>query len=546
MRIRFPLALGLLLLVPVAHAQEDGEAAPLPPHPTVHVPKWSPICVRLSSLDRMDVVVKEALPLLKAIGLGQQVAPLEHMPASVLFFSMSGLDAATVDKSRPVYMGLAGEDDPVFVFHAAEGAAWEGDKALMGGFVGQLRGGAVVCGSPGAVKAETRGAPAKFLDGDVVVHVFLDEITTRYREQIEGGLAQAAMQAGGAPIPDAARALVLPVMGAVKDTIYGAQSFDYALSWKDVTLWSEGLLRTKEGSGLRKFFAGAGAPGDTSDLVAFLPKDGFVFTDGVVNPGWPMDQIGAMLDRALGEGKGKALLTIIDQSASLSPFLSGRHASCVALGGMMSMSVTTIGALKEGVDPKTVFANYSVEEANAAMAKVGFPLEMKLDKAIAKHGDTELHRLTMQSERPELAMALAMMQTYFAAEGGHFFMVMAPTAEDDLRTLIDQVRAGTRVEDHPHSKAMARLGRGRNMGITINVGAIKPMAMGMAMFMPPQAVQGIGKLPYELFLSTSITMHGGDLHWRGNWPVAEIAKVVAAFNPQPAAKEKVKEEEEFK
>ena len=97
-------------------------------------------------------------------------------------------------------------------------------------------------------------------------------------------------------------------------------------------------------------------------------------------------------------------------------------------------------------------------------------------------------------------------------------------AELELKDLIDRVRKG---EPKPgaHTKAMDRLGRKRNLGITFNFGALKAMAMMFAM-MDPQAGQVMGMIPDEMYMSTALSVHQGDIHWKGDIPLKQILKMV--------------------
>jgi hypothetical protein len=94
---------------------------------------------------------------------------------------------------------------------------------------------------------------------------------------------------------------------------------------------------------------------------------------------------------------------------------------------------------------------------------------------------------------------------------------------------------------------MARLGGKHNFGITVNFGALKPMGMMLGMF-APEAVQAISNLPDELLFSTSATVSGGDIVWRGDWPARQLAEFASKMMPAPEAKkpEPEKEEEDFK
>jgi hypothetical protein len=200
------------------------------------------------------------------------------------------------------------------------------------------------------------------------------------------------------------------------------------------------------------------------------------------------------------------------------------------MGMMMSYSMSALYELKPGVDAKAVFETFDLAKANDGLKKLGLPFGYTFEKAAAKDGETELHRFGMTSEDPMMAMQLAMMQGCMAVENNLLFMAMSPTAEDDLKALLGKVRRGEKVADHPHLAAMARLGRGHNIGLTFNLGALKPLAMMLPMLgAPPGFAQAMQNVPDVLPLSTAITFPDGNLRWRGDWPVKEVVKIAEAF-----------------
>jgi hypothetical protein len=360
------------------------------------------------------------------------------------------------------------------------------------------------------------------------------------------------MQAGASPmLPDAAKALMLPVVSGVKDAVLSLESFEYAVTLKEDRIESEGLLRAKPRSNLRELFKRAGAPGRTDDLMGYLPKNGVLYADSVVASSWPGQEVATLVDQAIGEGTGQALSSILGATAMFADHLSGRSATAVSIGGMMmGVSTCTIAEVKEGADLNAIIEKLDLTAANQALEKVGIPLSSTIQKSIAKHGETSLHRISQQSENPMLAMQLAMMQTYLAVEGQYLVSVSSPTAEDDIRGLLDKIRTGKPDDQHPHTRAMARLGRAHNVGFTVNVGALKPMAMMLPMFVPIPGVQDVvNHLPDELSFSTAIDFIGGDLHWRGDWPSGKIVKMVQAIQAAEAEREKKNEapaeEEDF-
>ena len=538
------LVLGLLVAAPGVALAEGADAA------TAQIPKSSPVCIRVASLNRVDVVAKDVAPMLKAVGLDQPAMMLEQMPASALLFAQLGLDGATVDAAKPFYVGFDDGEEPVFVFHAAVGAAWEGAKDLNMGLQAMLRAGTVVCGRPAALAVEARGTPTELRGGDVAVDGYIADLVEKHKNAIDEGFAEMAMQGGAAPgLPDKVRALILPALGAAKEAVYGSESFGYAATWKDGKLWTEGLLRTKPRSGLRTFLARAGEAKDCTDLLAFVPKDGvFVTVDASMAPDWPMKELRTMLDGALGEGQGKAITTLLSAAAPFADHLTGRVVGTFSMTGMMGFSAVNLMEVKEGADINGALAAWDVAPVNAAFKELGIPLGFKLEKSVAKHGETDLHRMSMVTEDPNLAMFAAMTQTYYAAEGNKLVSVSSPTAEDDLRQIIDKIRKGAAVE-HPHAKAMAALGRTRNFGMTFNIGALKPLMMMVPMFapgLPPEAMQAMNQIPDELTLSTSLSFTGGDVHWRGDWPVQEVMKIVEKMRPAAPADGGAEEDEDYR
>ncbi len=550
------LVFSLLLLVPpLALAEEP----PPPPPPaaaaadavTAQVPKWSPFVLRIASLDRVDAVAKQVAPVLQSFGMAKEAAMAAV--GTPLLFQMSGLDPALVDRSKPVYVAMAAEEAPQLILHPAAGASWEGTKELEQGMTASLRGGAIVCSMPrgrdpetGAPVGEARGAPTAIaLQGDLVIHVYLGDLVERHKEGIEQAASEAVMQAGANPmLPDAAKALLLPVISSVKGAVFSVDSFEYAVTLAGDRIESEGLLKAKPGTSLRALFQRAGAPGRTDDLMGYLPRNGIVYADSVVAGDWPGKELAAMVDEAVGGGTGQALQSMLGVANMFSSHVTGRSATAVSMGGMMmGASVYSIVEIKEGADLNAQIEKLDLTAMNEALKKVGIPISSTIQKSIAKHGETALHRMSQQSENPMLAMQLAMMQTYLAVEGGYLVTVTSPTAEDDIRGLLDKIRTGKPDDQHPHTKAMARLGRAHNVGFTLNAGALKPLGMMFGMFMPVPGVQdALAQLPDELYFSTAMTFADGDLHWRGDWPSGKIVKMAQAIHA--AEQERKKKEQE--
>jgi hypothetical protein len=529
------LTLLLALLAPAARAQEDA---------TAQLPKDTPVALRVASFDRIDALAKEWVPILKSLGLGAQVAPLEQMPASNLLFMATGFSGEMVDRTKPIYVGLVGEKHPVLVLHPAAGAAWEGKKELRQGFVAILRGGAIVAGENEEVDGETRGTPTNFrVEGDAVVHVYLSDLIAQHKEEIESDAADVAMGiAAQGAVPEEARALILPVVTAVKDGVLSLESLDYGLTWSEGRLESEGLLAIQEGSGFSKLLKRAGTPGQ-AELAAYLPKDAYVTATANTNADWPTKELMEMLKAAGGEEVGKALMQLMSFSSICDVARTGRTATSVNMGMMMSASILTLAELKPGTDTAALLAAIDIDKTNAAMKKIGLPFAYQFEKNFAKHKivhegkdprEVDLHRFSITSDDPGMAMFLASMQGVLALDNGFLVIAMSPTAQDDIGALLDKIDNGEKDMEHPHVKAMARLGRGHNFGFTINLGALKPMAAMAQMFgAPPQFGQAMQSVPDIFPLSTAVTFDSGNIRWRGDWPVAEAVKIAQAVMGPP-------------
>ncbi len=537
----------LALLALGARAQEDA---------TAQLPKSTPVSVRISSFDRIDAVVKDWLPMLKALGLGDEIAELDQMPASNLLFVKSGLNADMVDRTKPIYVGFVEDnDEPLVVLHpAAGGAPWEGKKELREQLFAVHRGGAIVVGEAPLLDAEARGTPTTFrVEGDAVLHVYLADLIAAHKDEIEQSATEAAMGVAAAgAVPEQARALILPVVTAFKNGVLSLEALDYGLTWTGGRLESEGFVTVQEGSGLRNLLKRAGEPGAT-DLVGYLPKEAFMTITTSMNPDWPVKEMMEMLEKAGGADVAAALMQLFSFGSAFRDSLTGRAATAFSMQ-MMSGSTVSLAELKPGVDAAKLFATFDPSKANDALKAIGIPIGFTFEKAAAKHGETELHRFTMTSDNPMLAMSFAGMPGCLAARDGILFVAMAPTAQDDVCVLLDKVQRGEKVADSPHAQAMARLGRGCNIGLTINLGALKPMLLMFGGMMPPEARMVIQNIPESLPFSTAITFPDGNIRWRGDWPVKEFAKIGETIMkampaqpppPQPGEEGDEGEDEEF-
>jgi hypothetical protein len=327
-------------------------------------------------------------------------------------------------------------------------------------------------------------------------------------------------------LPEEARALILPVVTSLKDGLMSLESFDYGLTMAGDRIESEGFLAVRDGSGLRGLLKRAGEP-STADLVAFLPKDAFMTFSASTNSDWPLKEMRDLLQKGAGDGVANAVLQFVSYAAMFQDGVTGRTAGSMNMNWMaMAPMVTGLYELKPGFDAKKLFETMDFAKLNEAVKKLGIPIQYKFEKAVGKHGETELHKLSMSSEDPQFAASLGQMTQYLAAENGILFLTMSPTGEDDLKAVIDRVRRGEKNADHPHMQAMSRLGRAHNMGFTVNLGALKPIAMMLGMMLPPEAAQAVQRMPDMLTFSTAVTFPDGNVRWRGDWPVREVAKIV--------------------
>jgi len=511
------------LLFPALRA-EDEVAQKVPNDQTAQIPKTSPVCVRLPSLNRVDALAKQFAPIIDMMQPG--VKPLLEAGISNMMMAQLGLDPAGFNRDAPVYMGLSHEGEkPFFLLTPAAEKGIAGEKDLPQGMKLVVKDGMVHVGDPEALGGPRRDANTKMLNGDFAVHVFISDLVTRYKEDIEGGLAQAkGMAEGGLAQGMVPMAVAVdPFMAAARGAIYGVDSVAYAMTVKEDILETEGLVMTKAESGLRKFLARAGAPRENS-LADYLPAEAFMTMDYAASPDWPGEEMMQFAKDTLGQQGGNAIGQMLSMSKPVWGMLTGRNAVALTLQGMMGYNFHSIYELKEGVDSTKLMDKFDIAKLNEAMKELKMPLEYKLEKNVGKHGETQLHKLSMTSEDPQMQMALMMATYYLAAEGNHMFMVMSMNAELEIKDLIDRVRKGE-AKAGAHTKAMDRLGRKRNLGLTFNFGALKAMAMMFAM-LDPQAGQMMAAIPDEMYMSTALSVHDGDLHWKGDLPLKQIMKLV--------------------
>jgi hypothetical protein len=484
-----------LCLVPTILLAQDPA-----PDPTAQALKSSHALVRLPSAERIDAIGKDMLPMIKGLLPAEIAGVFEKGSASSLLIAGLGLGGKEIARDKPIYLSPL----PNGVFAIASG-----------------KNGLLTAGPEGTAEAAKRGKPTAMLAGDISVHVFAGKLIAGFKPKIEQGLNMAAAAAGGFPmVPDPMRKLLPTAMDLVREVIYGIESFDYSLTLKDNIFESEGRVTTKEGSNFRKMLAAAGAPQDNI-LVGYLPRGALVYSDGAGFEGMGA-RLAAVLENHLGEGAGLAYGHMSGPDIGSWGVTTGRAAASVAMQGMMmGRTYLSIYELKDGIDGPTAIAKFDSEKVNAALKKHGIGLSYKLLKDVAVHGETKMHKIEIDAQDPMLGMMTAGVETYVAVEGRLLLVVQSANAETDMKALIDRARGQPDME-HPHIKAMSRLGRKRHTGITFNVSGIKPFGMMLNMF-APKLGKVVQDLPDNLTMSTAFTMADGNIHWRGDWPVKEMA-----------------------
>ena len=472
------------------------------PDPTAQALKSSHALVRLPSVERIDAIGKDLLPMIKGLLPAEIAGVLEKGSASSLLIAGLGLGGKEIAKDKPIYLSPL----PNGVFAIASGK-----NGLL---------------TAGTAEAAKRGKPTAMLAGDISVHVFAGELIAGLKPMIEQGMNMVAGMAGRFPmVPDPVRKLLPSVMDLGRDVIYGIESFDYALTLRDDIFLSEGRVTTKEGSNFRKMLAAASAPQDNI-LVGYLPRGALVCSDGTGIDGMG-GLLTAMLEKHLGEGAGLAYGYMLAPNIGSWGVTTGRAAASVTMQGMRGGTSLSIYELKEGIDGPTAIAKFDTGKVNAALKKHGIGLSYKVVKDVAAHGETKMHKIEVDAQDPMLGMMTAGKETYVAVEGRHLLVVQAGNAETDMKALIDRVR-GKPDMDHPHLKAMSRLGRKRHMGITFNLSGIKAFGPMLNMF-APRVGKVINNLPDNLTMSTAITLADGNIHWRGDWPVKELAALAGTL-----------------
>ena len=516
------------LLFSVLYAEDEAVVQKVPTDQTAQIPKASSICLRLPSLERMDAIAKRFVGVAEMME-GAEAKNLIEAGVTNAFFMQMGLDPTGFDRKAPIYLAfMEGQEDPYMLMTPAKENGIKGEKELMGGQAKLIvKDGVVHVSTAELLAAEKRGTAVKLLKGDLALKVLVSERVERHKERIEGamgemkGEAKREMENAPIDVPFELDAM----FDAMKEALYGIQDVQYALTVDEKYLLTEGLITTKAESSLRKMFARAGAPMENS-MADYLPEEAFLTVDSAVTPDWPILELTQFLKKAAGAEAAEAFGQMISVTKPMWSSLTGRSAVSMTMQGIMGFNMHGMYELKAGTDASKLFDSFDVEKMNAAMAKMELPIKYVMEKNIAKHGETALHKMSLTSDDPDMQMLLMMSTYYLAAEGNHMFMVMSMNPELEITDLIDRVRKG-QPKAGAHSKAMDRLSRKRNMGMTINFGALKPLLVMLAMGDGTGQMNAyLNAMPDQLLMSTALSVHDGDIHWRGDLPLQQILKMI--------------------
>jgi len=508
---------GLLLVAPVALAEDHADPS------TALLPARARLIVRLPSLDRLDALAGEAGPFLEMLGDELPIVRPGQAPMSDLVLRSLGLDAAAgVDRSRPMYVGIV-DGDPFYVLPGSARTLWEGETALTGELVGLAKDGHLLVAKKPLLALEARGTPVRLIAGDAAVHLGLGELIAEHRERIDAEIVKWKGELPELGLGAGFDGMVGEAINLIGPTLDGLDALQYALTMRDGGLYSEGLLRTRDGTAMRKLLSEGGAPGD-HDLVALLPRGAFVSGDGISNAQWGMDRLGAMIERHFGEGSADALVGLMGPAAVCNDQLTGRSAFSMSFTTMMP-STLTIYEVKDAAQADALLRAMDVAKINAACERLQLPVKMEFEPDAAVYGETKMHRLLTSTDMEGLQMPMfSQQQAYLAFVGDKLLMSSGVMAESDLKSLIDRVRSGDHATEHPHLAAMHRLCEKRSFGVTINFGAVKPMLAMVAMF-APEAGALVQAVPDEMPMSTAFVLDGGDIRWHGDWPLQGILQI---------------------
>ena len=518
------------LLFGVLRAEDEVATQKVPTDQTALIPKASILCVRLPSLDRLDAIAKRFASIAELVQGPQTKQFIEAGVSNALLVQL-GLDPAGFDRTAPLYLAMSEDSDaPYLLLTPAKTNGITGEKDLPTGVKLIVRDGVVHVGMPELLAAERRGTAVRLLKGDFALKFLVSELVARHTDEIEAGFVEMktdidqGIKMTGIDLPIDAGVFI----AAFRTAVYGVQDIDFAVTIENEFIIAEGLITTKAESKLRKLLARAGAPRE-NNLTDYLPSEAFVMIDSAVTPDWPMVELTEFLKTSAGAEVAELFGQMMSMSEPMWGSLTGRTGVSMRMQGLMGFNLHAMYELKDGTDTSKLFDSLDSEKLNAALAKMKMEFVPKyvIEKNIVMHGETPLHKVSMTSDDPKMQMAAIMSTYYMAAEGNHMFLVMSPNAELEIKDLIDRVRKGAPKKPCAHTKAMDRLGRKRNMGMTINFGALKPLLMMYAMIdASGEASIYLNAMPDELLMSTALSIHEGDVHWKGDLPLKKILKMV--------------------
>ncbi|MHC4339230.1 MAG: hypothetical protein ACYSX0_03310 [Planctomycetota bacterium] len=506
---------GFLVALLLCTVARGGEPAPDPV--TLLLPARTRVVIRVASLDRLDEIGKE----LKVLWVLLE----EDKPLSTLFIdAMTGLGGLPFDRTKPFYCSINRDDDWCVMFHAEEGAEMPLSRRRKDAFA-LVRKGMLFFGSRSAIEEPRRLEALPLLKGDVAFVYPVAPLIAENRDSIKKILKELEERhkIAGLTLPPTAVPLVKALLETLVEAILGLEDLHFALRFRSGKLDVDALVRSAPRSALRAFLSRAGEPGNTR-LMAYLPKTSLWNVDSCGIASWLDREAGRLLDKAYGEGAGKTLLLALSPSAVLSDHLTGRSARTLTLPGMWATQVRAVHEVREGAPIHEAIAALDVASLNEWLEEARVPISYELRRGASKHGETEIHHLRVQSTVPEVAVFLPQLQTSFAAEGRHLFVVRSATADMDLRTLIDAVRRGE-PDDHPHVRAMTRLSDSRHEGLSVNLGGLKQL-MALLAFGQEHVARLMAAIPDELRIAATLTVRDGGLHLRGEVPLTEILAVV--------------------
>jgi len=510
-RARRRPAARLLLLVLLSAAAAAGE--PVAEPATRHLPADARVVVRFASLDRLDAVGRRLAPIVDA---------RRPLSAAVLPRSTAELP---IDRTRPAYCSL-GERGVVWHFHAREGTVWPAPRKLIAWKdSAELRDGILhVADESARLDGPRRGEPLPMLDSDASVVVDAAALVAKYGPEMEKTLREIdKLDTRKFPVTRAVLHFGRALLALFLEGLRGVDTVHYGLTWSDGRLLSEGWLRTRPRSSLRAFLSRA-KEAKPHDLAGYLPRRSFWTVDACGLGSWLDEEVAAFLDTSFGEGAGKDLLLLLAPSFALGEHLNGRGAGAIGVTGMMSFSMRSIWEVRPDAPIDAAIRAFDAARINRRLKELGLPATVRCELAVDTDGETKIHRVTYATAEPRAAMFAAQMQTCFAVEGGYLLTAQSMDAMNELRSLIARVRRG-KPGRTPHLDAMQRLGPGRHEGLTVNLGAVKPLA-GMAAWAVPGVLKIAQAFPDELYLSTALTVRNGHVHLRGDWPATELLGIV--------------------